>query len=379
MKRAFDKIILKVIPHSFIRAVKKKANVNYLFFGASVKNVGTYLVQDEDVPYNLYNMEATLGAVVAEGFSACIQEYKSHPGLIRKYILAVEDCTIEPEMGWGITQNDKLIFDSISNNSWRESYHPDYFKYKAQKKEAILLDEVVSINIINGGEDNYWHFLHDLLGEVTLALQYIPRKIPFLISKNLAEKSFFKQAVSQSPELASLQWIVRDRHYYKAKKAWFIQTMPSSNEQFFNLQHLLHVPDASILQNSRKVFLTRSRSRIRFLKNGAALKAIAHKYGFEVIDTDGLSMKEQIKIFSETRWLIGIHGAGLTNVLYRKNAAMKVLELLPADYLQPHYFWLSKGMGHEYDCILGSTSGIDTSFEISAKTFEDRLQCFANG
>ncbi len=378
MKRIFSKIILKIIPHRFIRAVKKKANINYLFFGASVKNVGTYLLQDEQAPYSLYNMEADLGKVVANGFLACVEEYQSHRGLVRKYILSVEDCIVEPEMGWGITSYDKLVFDSISNNSWRESYYPNYFKCKAQKNEAILMDEVVSINMINGGEDNYWHFLHDLLGEVTLALQYIPAKLPFLISKNLAEKPFFKQALLQSPRLASLQWIVRDRHYYKAKKVWFIQVMPSANEQFFNLQELLQVPDASSLQSSRKVFLTRSRTRIRFLKNGAELEAIAQKHGFEVIDTDGLSLQEQIKLFSESKWLIGIHGAGLTNVLYRKNAPMKVLELLPADYLQPHYFWLSKGMGHEYACILGSTSGIDTSFEVSPEDFENKLRSFCN-
>ena len=378
MKRVLSKIILKVIPHRVIRALRKRVNINYLFFGAAVKNVGSYLVQDEQVPYSLYNMEADLGQVVTNGLLACVEDYKLHPGLVRKYIVSVEDCVIEPVRGWGITNKNQLVFDSISNNSWRESYHPDYFKYKANKKKAISLQEVVSINMINGGEDNYWHFLHDLLGEVTLALQYIPRKVPFLISKNLSDKSFFKQAILQSPRLASLQWIVRDHHYYKARKAWFIQTMPSSNEQFFNIQALLQVPDASALQAGRKVFLTRSRKRIRFLKNSVELEAIAQNHGYEVIDTDGLSLQEQIKLFSETKWLIGIHGAGLTNVLYRKNAPMKVLELLPADYLQPHYFWLSKGMGHEYTCILGSTSAIDTSFEVSPQDFEHKLRSFCN-
>lgn len=375
MKFALRKLVLRIIPHSFIRFSRKKINLNYLFFGASIKNVGKYIVNDTNSHCPFYGMEEQLGQRVVEGFKACYSEYKSKHTLLRKYVLEIENCVIEPKDGWAITESDnKLVFDSIPNNSWRENYHPDYFEYKRNRDMAELLDGVVSINIIRGGENNYWHFLHDLLGEVALALQHTPANTPFLISSNLSAKTFFKQALTQSPLLASFKWIVRDKTYYRAKKAWFVQTMPNANEQFFNVQKLLQVPNSN--NSNRKVFLTRSPSRIRFLKNSMEIETIAKKYNFEVVDTDKLSLAEQIALFSQTKWLIGIHGAGLTNLIYRQNAALKLLELLPGDYLQPHYFWLCKGMGHEYKCIIGSVASIDTSFKIPAVEFEKELASF---
>lgn len=373
MKRIFSKIILKVIPHHFIRSLKKKFNINYFFFGSSVKNVGSYLVDDNQANYSLYGMEAELGETVCKGFVDCIKDYETHHGLVRKYILCAEDCVIEPLHGWGITNKDKLIFDSISNNSWKESYYPNYFRYKAKRDTAIQMEEIISINILRGGENNYWHFLHDLLGEVTIALKYISRDIPFLISKNLWEKPYFKQALLISSTLANLNWVIRDENYFHIKKAWFIQVLPSSNEQFLNIQDLLQLPRIDKNAN-RKIFLNRSKKRIRFLSNSKAVEEIAIKYGFEIMDADNFSLQEQIQLFSETKWLVGIHGAGLTNIMFKREGELSILELLPADYLQPHYFWLAKGLGHNYSCLVGSSSEINTSFFIEPKAFEMRLK-----
>jgi hypothetical protein len=376
LKFTLNKLILKFIPYPLIRYVRKRFNANYLFFGASRTDKGNYLLTEKDFVFTVYGMEKELGEEVVNGFKACYDEYMEHPDHLRKYILSVEDCIIEPVFGWGITpSDDKLVFDSISNNTWRETYHPSWFAYKKNKAAAIHLDEVVSINLLQGGEDNYWHFLHDLLGQVILSRKHLGHHLPFLISKRLAGKAYFNQALQMSPVLAEAKWIIRDTEYYRIKKAWFVQPMPNSNEQFFALRALLQIPEAPPAGN-RKIFLTRSTKRIRFLSNKENIENIVKKYDFEIIDTDGLSLQDQVKLFSETRWLIGIHGAGLTNILYRKGTIMSVFELLPGDYLQPHYFWLAKGMGNQYICQVGSVAALDTSFEINEHLFEEKIQDF---
>lgn len=373
MKFAVRKFILRFIPHEVIRFARKKINLNYFLFGPSQKGVGTYLINDTNSRFLLYGMEQELGNRVVEGFETCYEEYRSKGDLLRKYIVAIENCIIEPHTGWAITQPDgKLVFDSIANNSWRENYHPSYTDYRKGKAMAEEIDEAVSINIIRGGEDNYWHFMHDLLGEVALALKHLPPGIPFLISKNLSEKKYFKQALSQSNILGDQTWIIRDKKYYRVKKCWFIQTMLNANEQFFGVQNLLQIGDSDI-HTERKIFLTRSTNRIRFLKNAKEIEEIAKSHGFEIIDTDGMNLQDQVSLFSSSRYVVGIHGAGLTNVIYRKNAPMALLELLPGDYLQPHYFWLSKGMGHQYQCLVGTVAAVDTSFKIDPVSFEEKL------
>ena len=38
--------------------------------------------------------------------------------------------------------------------------------------------------------------------------------------------------------------------------------------------------------------------------------------GFETVYTEELSFAEQVRLFSETRCLVSIHGAGLTNLMF---------------------------------------------------------------
>jgi len=368
----FKKIILSLVPYKLIRGIRKKINLSYLFFGPSKKNIGRYIIHDEKQTFRLYGMEQTLDSKVINGFQQCYKQYRSN-NFIRKYILQVDDCIIEPEYGWAITEaGDDLVFDSISNNSWIEVYHPKYFKYKKNKKNAIAIEEAVVINMVKGGENNYWHFLHDLLGQIMMARTLVKNELPFIISKAFSVKPYFIQALQISHELRTINWIIRDDKYFHVKKAWFLQTMPNSNEQFHNVRALLDVPDGDATSGLR-VFLTRSEKRIRFVKNRDVIETIAKKYGFKIIDTDVFSLPQQIELFSKTRYLVGIHGAGLTNLIFRKNAPLTLLELLPGDYIQPHYFWLCKGMGHDYDCLVGSVSGIDTSFEIDPLLFEERI------
>jgi hypothetical protein len=368
VKFTIRKVILSIVPHTVIWFAKKKLNVNYLLFGPSKKEVGEFVVRDSVTCMRLFGMKEELGEQVVNGFTECYNLYLRHQGLVQRYLVKVKDCVIEPVYGWGITVSDeKLVFDSISNNAWIETYHPSYFNFKKNKHKGSIVKEIVSINILQGGEKNYWHFIHDLLGQVISALEYVSPKVPFLISKDLAETTYFKEALIISPLLASQNWIIRD-HYIKADLVWFAQTKLNDNLQFFKVRDLLQ-PKTAQIPGLRKVFLVRSQKRIRFLSNWKAIESIAAYYGFEIIDTDGYSLQDQIALFSETKWLIGIHGAGLTNVMFRNGEPLHLLELLPADYIQPHYFWLSKGMGHSYDCLVGTSSKIDTSFEINPDEF----------
>lgn len=373
LKFTVKKTLFSIIPFSFFYFIKKKISVDYLIFGKAKDCAGRYLVNDTKTEFTLYGMEKELGSEVVRGFEDCYKTYVMRKGLLRKYILEVNDCIIEPEYGWGIIANDNsLVFDSISNNAWIETYHPSYFRYKKNKLHTIKYPQLVSINILKGGENNYWHFLHDLLGEVVMAKKVLPGQIPFLISKALAEKPFFKSALLQSSYLAQCTWIIRDEKYIEAGKAYFIQTMPNDNEQFFDVRNMLEVKESN-KEKQRKIFLTRNKSRIRFVNNKDEIEEIARQYGFEIVDADNLSLQQQIELFGETRYLVGIHGAGLTNVLFRRNAPLHLLELLPKDYLQPHYFWISKGMGHSYSCLVGSRSLYDTSFYVEPKKFEEKL------
>ena len=55
---------------------------------------------------------------------------------------------------------------------------------------------------------------------------------------------------------------------------------------------------------------------------------------------------------------------------------MNILEIFPMDYIQPHYYWLGKGLGHSYHCLTGGTTLRDTSFSMNAEQFDKKLKEF---
>lgn len=373
MKKYIYNLILCVIPHKYIRFAFKYINIDFLFFGYSLKHVGKYLINERKHPPSF---EENLSNEILSGFQQCCNDYLGREELLREYVLQCDDCIIEPKYGWGILySSNKLVFDSISNNAWIETYHPSFINYIVKKSNAHLYPEIISIRMLKGGQKNFWHFFHDLLGQVCLAQKYKLDHLPFVISKQLYDQPYYQQAVARSSYLQGLTWVVQDKQYIKAETAYYMQKELNSNEQFIWAREILEVPDADP-QQKRKVFLTRNKNRIRHINNSLEIEKIAIHYGFEIVDTDNLTLDMQIKLFSEIEFLIGIHGAGLTNMIFRKSAPMNILEIFPMDYIQPHYYWLGKGLGHSYHCLTGGTTLRDTSFSMNAEQFDKKLKEF---
>lgn len=369
--------LFALVPYKQIRKLKKYVTLKFLLWGKPKRNFGHYLLQKANPALNLHNMETSLGKDVVTGFINCYNAYFACKDFLREYVLVCQNCIVEPKYGWGIdVATDTLIFDSISNNAWLESYHPGYFQYQKNKVKADFYPDIISIRMLKGGERNYWHFLHDLLGEVVLAKKYVynAENIPYLISEDLAKQPFFKQAIAESNYLSGLNWVVQKKdQYIRAGNAYFLQVQPNKKETLLGVRSLFNLPLADGAQN-RKVFLTRNPKRIRYLKNAGEIELIAVKYGFEIIDADTLSFSEQIKLFRQVRFFVGIHGAGLINMVFRQGAPMNLLELFPQNYIQPHYFWLSKDLGFDYACLVGSNAGSDTAFSVAPAEFEEKIQ-----
>jgi capsular polysaccharide biosynthesis protein len=83
------------------------------------------------------------------------------------------------------------------------------------------------------------------------------------------------------------------------------------------------------------------------------VRQILERYNFEVYDAERLSLAEQMQLFSESRYIVGLHGAGLTNIIFRRDEELSLLEIFPPNNIPPHYYWLASIYGHKYDAIAG--------------------------
>jgi hypothetical protein len=109
-----------------------------------------------------------------------------------------------------------------------------------------------------------------------------------------------------------------------------------------------------------KIYISREGEKLRFVENEEELLELLTKYGFKKVKMQNYSYREQIEICHNAKYIIGPHGAGLTNMLFMKNNSY-VLELSPKedrDYFTGFYF-LANALNHFYlyqKCKIGSKS-----------------------
>jgi capsular polysaccharide biosynthesis protein len=112
------------------------------------------------------------------------------------------------------------------------------------------------------------------------------------------------------------------------------------------------------------VLLVRAAARGRHVRNAAEVEQVCRERGFEVVDADLLALDEQVALFGSTRYVVGAHGAGLVNLLWRRGAPCSLLELFPPDASPAHYHWLCASFGYGYDALRGTAGSTAEGFDV---------------
>lgn len=80
----------------------------------------------------------------------------------------------------------------------------------------------------------------------------------------------------------------------------------------------------------RKILISRGRSYLRNIKNFRQLESLLLNEGFEVIDPATMTVRDQAKVFSESKVIVGQSGAGFTNFVFAP-ISCQIVELSDTD------------------------------------------------
>lgn len=284
-----------------------------------------------------------------------------------------EPALIEPATGFILRPGLRPIAESMPH-SW-ECGVPRWPRLLRSRLRSAVLHVPRVISLREFGDANYYHFYNDVLGKLALLDGLgIGAGWPVLISARLAAQPYFASLLRCSA-LGERSWIVQQSDFVRSDEVLFCKPMPHQRRNFDYTLDQMMLP---ALQGERRVLLVRRRTRGRWLENGDDVTGTCRSFGFETVDADELSFEAQIALFRTTRFLVGIHGAGLVNCMFRRGGQLDILELFPPDNIPPHYFWLAQNYGFGYDAMVGTAGAKSNAFRIDTQALHAKLSAMAN-
>jgi hypothetical protein len=287
------------------------------------------------------------------------------------YTASIKDVYLDPIYFIIIKRPITLIKESIIFDWYRISFkkYVLIFLLRHFKKinEVVIFDAKIGLNV--------FHFYNDILPKLFIAKARLPN-IPLLISEELYVSKLF-QYYLQFDFVKNNTWqIVRKNEYLYVKKIHLIKTPE------YNIKNLKIIADKALFMtpitssNKLKLFINRKESSGRTIANFKDLEPILQKLKFTILYLEDLTVAEQIESFSKAKIIIGIHGAGLTNLIFSYKNNPKILEITASDFMPTHYYWLANSFAFSYNLFLGGETRLSLGqiqFDVDIMRLENIL------
>jgi capsular polysaccharide biosynthesis protein len=284
-------------------------------------------------------------------------------------VIKAHNATVEPQYCYAVDGLRTIIGGSIRTRSNLPSPVPmlkaRLLRHRKNLKKAILFDGSMGIN--------YFHFLSDVLHKMYLLEEYTAIDCPILVGKAVWSKPFFQYFIKDTA-LNRFDWQPVTEPV-KSDELWIARPLPYRTE-FWQKTKQLFIQDDHRLPDFKAIFVNRSSLGTRHISNFDVLKPILENLRASIIDPGSMNVREQAELFNSATHVIGIHGAGMTNVAFSNHQNVKVLELCSNNRIGTQYYWLCTALGINWEMMLGSEAESDQSFELDVESFEKRLAEF---
>jgi capsular polysaccharide biosynthesis protein len=107
---------------------------------------------------------------------------------------------------------------------------------------------------------------------------------------------------------------------------------------------------------NRRLYISRRLALRRRILNEDELQPILRAYGFEIVETELLSFRQQIDLLSEAEAVVALHGAGLSNIVFAPKGC-KVVEIFDPDHVKVMYWALADVLDQEYWYYIAHKAG----------------------
>lgn len=271
----------------------------------------------------------------------------------------------------------KIFSESYFRREWRKKI--SIFE-KLKLLLSIYFKKIVKVDnsffIIDAWSSGYFHWFGDVIHKYFL-LKERNYEGKLLLPEKFKEINFVVESIkyfSISHIFISKNELVRSENLYllpyQLISGNYIENITLTINKIVNFKKI---------SPKKIIYISRTKAKYRKIVNEEEIIKILNKYDIEIHNFDNISWINQIRIAKQTKLIISIHGAALTNILFM-NKKQKILEIRhPDSNVQNCYFSLASALNHEYFYFLGTplnkeSKPHDGNLKIEAVPFEKLLR-----
>lgn len=284
------------------------------------------------------------------------------------YVAEIEKASVIGENSVIISGNYCLYDVAKRNNEKR--YNLRFGSVRNIDEDYAIVESIKSneripnaISLIGFASFNYYHFTIELLSRI----QYIDKfkeymSIPILVDEKALSIPQFKEILNMVNENNHPIIPIKKNHIYEIEKlvypsynTWLPinleKGMKTKAEDFLMAKSTIEYIRNRVLKFNkiyedslngyRRIFISRKNAKNKRLINEEEVIEITKKYNLEIVYPEELTFLQQVKLFSESEYIIGSTGAAFTNILFcPKNA--KIMCIIPKKYMFYAYSTIAK-------------------------------------
>lgn len=255
-----------------------------------------------------------------------------------------------------ITPNDRLIWDlSPVNYTFRRDLHHVFARLKLPPVQSY--PKVVNL-VTRGAEDNFGHWMHDLLPRFELLQRAGIDLTDAYYFVNHRDLPFQLESLALL-DIPSEKIIRADEHAHIEAEELILPSLINVN---MNTDGLAYPPEAyrflqklflgnSVEKNippTRRLFISRQKSRRKVVNEEEFFSAL-QEHGYEKIFLEDYSLQEQARLFHSAKSVVAFHGAGLTNIIFCQKGT-EIVEIFSPDFIVTNFWTFSEQLGLAYRC-----------------------------
>lgn len=256
-----------------------------------------------------------------------------------------------------LVTDDLLLSTHIWNLVWKHKQKPRHgfwkqwddnrLEYTQPGTDNVLEETAIWLPIDEYSYNNPWHVWVDQLSKLVVLYNVYDEKFwqwPLLVP--FKNKYFVDAVKSINPEAKIIE-IPKNEYWYC--KNLIVPTLTNIEDGIVHPLSILYLRNKlSKFQSkpTKKLYISRKNAKLRNIHNEEEVIELLTKHGYETVYPEKLSVEAQLALFGSASHIVGVHGAGLTNMLSSPRDC-HIIELYHKDRNKKVYPVLARHCGHQ--------------------------------